>query len=193
MHKLLFMNIKIFKNIAVANIVTTLIFSPLISQKSYAEITVAEVKQQMAQDRVTFYCGEIVDVETKKIIPTTVAYNPSKGNISIIAWESEHLSSSSWKPKRRCEAVSQKFQTFYEKGHLNYLTNGSNSGYPIICAVPNKEEICNGENQLFQLHPDSKAEDVIAGLQEILYSNSSADRVNKVKPLLKRKVLVISN
>ena len=62
---------------------------------------------------------------------------------------------------------SFKFQTFYEDGRLNYLSNGENNGYPIICALLDKQETCSGENQLFQIRPGTKPESIISGLKKI--------------------------
>ncbi|MGK7892693.1 MAG: COP23 domain-containing protein, partial [Xenococcus sp. (in: cyanobacteria)] len=123
-------------------------------------------------DRVSFYCGETLDQASGQKIPTTLAWVPQReANIPIIGWKNEYFGA--WNSQKRCEAVSPKFQTFYEDGRLNYLTNGESAGYPIICAVLDKEEQCSGENQLFQVRPGTNPEEVITGLNGILGGKTS--------------------
>lgn len=162
------MDIKSLVRILATTTVVSLVFSPSFSQSSNAE---AE-----KSDRVTFYCGKIPDKDSGKNIPATMAYVPQRqANVPIIAWTSQHLAA--WNPQRRCEAVSPKFQTFYEDGRLNYLSNGENAGYPIICALLDKQEQCSGENQLFQVRPGSNPEDVVLGLKEILDGKADGETI----------------
>ena len=101
-----------------------------------------------------------------------MAWVPQRqANVPIIAWNSQHVLA--WNPQKRCEAVSPKFQRFYTDGRLNYLSNGESAGYPIICALLDKQEQCSGENQLFQVRPGSNPEDVVLGLKGILIGDSS--------------------
>lgn len=162
-----------FVPITLTAIAASLVSIPLLGQSSSAEIQVKEIPtSNLPTDRVTFYCGEISDKDTGESIPTTVAYVPQRrANVPIIAWASQHLAA--WNPQRRCEIVSPKFQTFYEDGRLNYLSNGESAGYPIVCALLDKQEQCSGENQLFQVRPGSKPEDVVLGLKGILVGKSS--------------------
>lgn len=158
------MNIRFSINFVLAIATASFLTTPTFTQISWAQTT---VKENAREDGVSFYCDEIVDSETEKSIPTTVAYVPQRQEtIPIIAWKSEHLAA--WNSQRRCEAVSPKFQTFYKEGRLNYFTDGENQGYPIICGISNTQEPCNGESQLFQLRPGSTSEDVIAGLEDLV-------------------------
>ena len=138
-------------------------------------IVVQSGRNELPSDRVTFYCGTMIHREEGRVsrkIPATVAYVPQRRvNVPIVAWQDTHLLA--WNPQRRCEAVSSKFQTFYEDGRLNYLSNGENNGYPIICALLEKQETCSGENQLFQIREGSKPEDVIVRLKKIFEGDSS--------------------
>ncbi len=167
------MNIKLFTRITLAMIAVSLVSIPLLSRVSSAEIAVKEPqKSARSTDRVSFYCGEIADRETREQIPATVAWVPQRqANVPIIAWNSQHVLA--WNPQRRCEAVSPKFHRFYTDGRLNYLSNGESAGYPIICALLDKQEQCSGENQLFQVRPGSNPEDVVLGLKGILIGDSS--------------------
>ena len=167
------MNIKLFTGITLATIAVSLVSIPLLSRASIAEMAVKESqKSARPTDSVSFYCGEIADRETGEQIPTTVAWVPQRqANVPIIAWNSQHVLA--WNPQKRCEAVSPKFQRFYTDGRLNYLSNGESAGYPIICALLDKQEQCSGENQLFQVRPGSNPEDVVLGLKGILIGDSS--------------------
>ena len=166
------MNRKLFTPINQCAIALSFIYISLLTQSCNAENKVKESpKSDRVTEQVSFYCGEIPERETGSPIPATVAYVPQrKANVPIIAWTSEHLAA--WNPQRRCETVSPKFQTFYEDGRLNYLSNGESAGYPIICALLDKQEQCSEENQLFQVRPGSKPEDVVLGLKGILDGKS---------------------
>jgi len=158
------MNITASAKIARAITTVSCLIIPIFSQVSWAQST---LEKNPKTDGVSFYCDEITDKETGKKVPATVAYVPQKqGSIPIIAWTSEHLIA--WNPQRRCEEVSPKFQTFYQTGRLNYFTNGESNDEEIICGIPNIQEPCNGESQLFQLRPGSSSEDVIAGLEDLV-------------------------
>lgn len=152
-------------------IAVNLVWLPIFAQPSTAEIQVKQSNNtNSVSDGVNFYCGTISDTETGSDIPTTLAYVPQRrANIPIVAWKSNDLAA--WSPKKRCQQVSAKFQTFYQDGRLNYLADGESAGYSIICALIDQQQECSGENQLFQLRTGSNAEDVIAGLKAILKGN----------------------
>ncbi len=167
------MNVKFVKNAALiaatASLVSTSVFSQLSNAQANAD---RSENNNYPKDRVSFYCGETPDLASGENIPTTLAWVPQReANIPIIAWKNEYFGA--WNSQKRCETVSPKFQTFYEDGRLNYLTNGESTGYPIICAVLDKEEQCSGENQLFQVRPGTNPEEVITGLNEILGGKTS--------------------
>ncbi len=168
------MNIKNLSRVTITGLVASLISLPLLSPSSKAEIVVVQSRNDLPNDRVTFYCGAMIHREegrASRKIPATVAYVPQRrANIPIVGWNQKLVG---WSTQARCDAVSPKFQTFYEDGRLNYLTNGESNGYPIICALLDKQETCSGENQLFQIRPGSKPEDVISGLKDILDGKNS--------------------
>ncbi|MEM9276088.1 MAG: COP23 domain-containing protein [Cyanobacteria bacterium P01_F01_bin.143] len=160
------MNFKFAKNTILITAITSLSCPSVFSQLSNAQ------SNNYPTDRVSFYCGETFDQASGKKIPTTIAWVPQReANILIVGWENEYFGA--WNSQKRCEVVSQKFQNFYEDGRLNYLSNGENAGYPIICALLEKEEQCSGKNQLFQLRPGTDVKDVIRGLNAILDGKTS--------------------
>ena len=150
-----------------------LVTLPLIANYTQAEIAVENTDgKEFPEDRVTFYCGTISESDTENKIPTTLAYVPQrKTHIPIVAWANDSIAA--WNPERRCDAVSFKFQTFYQDGRLNYLTNGQVAGEQVICALLEKQEQCSGENQLFQVRQGTDSEEVIVGIKEILKGKRS--------------------
>ena len=152
------------------------IFIPLLTSSSQAEISVVKTDSELPEDRVTFYCGTIYESDTGNEIPTTLAYVPQrKTNIPIVAWTNDSIAA--WNPQRRCDAVSFKFQTFYEDGRLNYLSDGEVAGEQVICALLEKQEQCRGENQLFQVREGTDSKEVIVGIKEILRGKRSETEV----------------
>ncbi|MDJ0589142.1 MAG: COP23 domain-containing protein [Pleurocapsa sp. MO_226.B13] len=160
------MNTKYFGTLLLATTIVGLV-SPEISSN-----TETIVNQPERSDRVSFYCGEIVDRETDENIPATIAYVPQrKANIAIIAWKSNYIPE--WDAQRRCDTVSPKFQTFYEDGRLNYLTTGINNGEDIICATIETGQPCQGRDQLFQVKRHNDPQAVLEGLIGIIEGTSS--------------------
>jgi hypothetical protein len=122
-------------------------------------------------DKVTFLCKEIFDPASGEKIPATVAWVPERrGHVRLIAWKSEIFPN--FTPQKRCQVVTPKFQEFYDQGLLNYLTYGTNKGYPVICSIPNQGESCNDKNQLFTIKPGSKPEIVFEQLMGTLTGQS---------------------
>jgi len=97
----------------------------------------------------TFVCGK------SRGTPTTIAQT-QQGNVSIIRWTSDYFEQSGWTPQRRCEAVSERFQTFYDKGTLKYLTTGRMNGYTVICVAERQGGPC-GDRLLFTVKHHQEA------------------------------------
>ena len=139
-----------------------------------AKATQSQPESQNNFDRVTFFCGEATDAATGDKLPTTLAWIPQRGkNIPIIYWKSYPFRGAAWTNQKRCENVSPKFQTFYEKGLLEYLTHGIYQGSPVICAVVKDPGQCNSENQLIQLKPDQEGGEVLMSLMDILENRTA--------------------
>jgi hypothetical protein len=91
-----------------------------------------------------FYCGQ------SKSVPTTMAQT-SRGAVPVIRWIS--TLGEDFTPEYRCKTVSEKFQTFYNDGMLNYLTTGTVNQQPVICAAQQENGPCSGV--LFTLKPNT--------------------------------------
>ncbi len=75
----------------------------------------------------------------------------SRGAVPVIRWVS--TLGGTYTPENRCKIVSEKFQTFYNDGTLNYLTTGIVNQLPVICAAQTENGPCTGV--LFTLKPNS--------------------------------------
>jgi len=97
-------------------------------------------------------------------IPTTVSLT-RRGEVPIIKWTSGEFDASGWTPEKRCELVSQRFETFRASGQLQYLTTGRVAGQPVICAVVSDSSPCTPADVLYTL---KKGQDPSATLRRLL-------------------------
>ncbi|MDV2998304.1 MAG: hypothetical protein N4J56_008009 [Chroococcidiopsis sp. SAG 2025] len=137
--------------------------------------TVMSSQPAPAGEKVTFVCG------TNNGVPTTLARTATK-SVPVIRWSSNHFKGSQWTPRKRCQEVSKKFQTYYQNGALNYLTTGydKKTGQPVICVADREGGSCTGV--LFTLKPGSNPGEVLQNLVNVRVRasgplNESADRV----------------
>ncbi len=98
----------------------------------------------------TFSCGR-----TSEGTPVTVANTP-RGTVEVIRWVSKHFSGSGYTPQRRCEEVSSRFESYKNKGMLNFITAGYLNGQPAIC-VGDGSTPCSSDRLLFTLKPGQNA------------------------------------
>ena len=119
-----------------------------------ASLTVLDVTATFNQpsyaQSTTFYCG------TSGNVPTTLARTPSGDTKEVIRWVSPHFSGSGYNPQTRCEQVSGRFQSNYNKGHLDFITAGYLNGLPAICAGDGTSP-CSSDRLLFTLKPGEDA------------------------------------
>lgn len=167
------MNIKLFSRLFFSSLSFSFAWGFLWSNSSGAEMRNInpdaryETVASNSQEGVTFSCSQAIDPANGQTIPTTVATIPQRQEtINLIFWKSEHFAA--WQPQSRCETVSPKFQTFYRDGRLRYLTHGTINGYPVICAVVDEGETCNGDNQLFQVKPNEDPQLVLRQLMDVV-------------------------
>lgn len=99
--------------------------------------------------------------------PTTVARNlETEETLPIIRWQSQYFSASGYNNLTRCQQVSQRFQTHYDRNQLNYITAGVVNNLTVICATKQKGS-CNSDNVLFTLEPDQDATETLQQLFDI--------------------------
>ena len=113
-----------------------------------------------------FFCG-LSDNKPATVIRT------SQGNIPLIYWSDPSLPPS-WVPQERCQELSSRFQQFYDKGKLKYITTAW-AGNPILCLAGYKGEGCLPNSVLATLNPGTSANltvlrmlnlDAFAGVQK---------------------------
>ncbi|HAZ48538.1 MAG TPA: hypothetical protein DDW76_34715 [Cyanobacteria bacterium UBA11369] len=78
---------------------------------------------------IAFVCGKTADGS-----PATIAQTP-RGNVPVIRWVSNYFSQSGYNPQTRCQMVSRRFQTYFRRGALNYLTTGWMNRQPVVCVA----------------------------------------------------------
>lgn len=105
---------------------------------------VAGLTAKASAEQEKFFCGQ------SQNLPTTMA-RTSKGPVPVIRWGA--TLGEDFPPEYRCKVVSEKFQTFYDKGMLNYLMAGFVNRQPVICVAQQEDGPCAGV--LFTLRPNS--------------------------------------
>lgn len=84
--------------------------------------------------------------------PTTMA-KTKRGAVPVIRWASKYFGASGWSPKARCAEVSDRFESYYRAGTLNFLTTGRMNRQSVVCVASRKGGPCSG--LLFTLKPGS--------------------------------------
>jgi hypothetical protein len=129
--------------------------------------------QSNATEAVTFKCVQIHDPASNEKIPATIVWIPeAQKNVRLIGWKSDYFDKT-LSAEQRCQKVTQKFQTKYDNGDLQYISFGQSGGYPILCGVKNIGDPCNGNSQLFQLKPHNSPQEMKKRLEDILSGQSS--------------------
>lgn len=78
-----------------------------------------------------FFCGTDNNYRYGTV-PATIA-RTTRGNVPMIHWVSYWASNSGWTPQRRCQAIANRFQRYYDNGMLKYMRTGIVNGYRVIC------------------------------------------------------------
>jgi hypothetical protein len=147
------MKLSLLSPIPIAVAISLVVAMPM-TQPSYAE----------GNTNTRFFCGKTINTKTGKAVPTTLA-STRRGNVAMIFWQSTFFAQrgQSFTPTDRCEAVSKRFQAFYEDGILSYLTTGKMNNQNVICVSDEYGGPCQG--LLLTLEPKDNPEQV---LQELL-------------------------
>ncbi|AFZ02623.1 COP23 domain-containing protein [Calothrix sp. PCC 6303] len=119
---------------------------------------IAAVNLPSSAQSKTYFC------ESDNGVWTTFAKNFNNEKIPVITWVKKL---GDYTPKARCQAVSSRFQTAYERGILNYLTSGISRGQAVICAASQYGGPCT--QLLFTLKSHEDASSVLQHLGDIGY------------------------
>jgi len=84
-------------------------------------------------------------------VPATVVSTDDGRSVPLIRWTSNVFDAAGWTPERRCQEVSQRFETYRQQGRLTFITTGRINGLPVICTAPSTSANCDG--LLYTLKP----------------------------------------
>nr|WP_186548756.1 COP23 domain-containing protein [Synechococcus sp. Minos11] len=97
-------------------------------------------------------------------VPATSAVTPN-GEVPVIRWTSTTFSGAGWSPERRCQEVTARFNSYMEKGMLEYITTGRMNSLPVICVTRTEGGGCDG--LLYTLKPGQNATATLKKLFDI--------------------------
>ncbi len=118
--------------------------------------------QAQGKEVIDFYCGR-----TKNDEPATIVRIHGKSReVSIVVWKPLKGISA----RERCEIVSNKFQTAWDRGNFNFLRAGidERNGMGLICATREADRICDRNHVLMTLTNARQSQETIERLQGLL-------------------------
>ncbi len=134
------------------------LFTSLLTGFTLAVGTTINLPSHGQQNSTQFFCGNLNNQPATQV-------NSPRGTITVIRWNSDYFSGSGWTPQRRCEEVSKRFQEYYTKGELKFLTTGKMNNQSVVCVTYKEKANCTG--LLFTLKPTSDPGRVLARLMAI--------------------------
>jgi hypothetical protein len=81
----------------------------------------------------------------------TLAKRTNGNDRPVIRWVSNDFEQKGYTTEKRCQEVSNRFQTYHVSGDLNYLTTGKMNGQPVICTTSQRYGTC--DKLLFTVRP----------------------------------------
>jgi len=138
-----------------------LFVSSACSQENQADATDSNL------DRVTFSCGTSqLNGET---VPTTVVNNPKLPEpLPVIYFDpNNEYFGGEWTPQKRCEKISQRFQTIHDRDSLGYITVDrahwiSDREVNVVCSTKKIDVKCEEDDLLFTLQTQDDPNEVLA-------------------------------
>jgi len=123
--------------------------------------------QEDANNQIRFICSTSRYSENGKSVPTTFLWTPNFQK-AMVTWTSVL---GEVKPQQRCKIVSQNFQTAFNNGSLNYVTNAFQNGNKVICSVSSIDGGC--DTVLFTLRPQDKSQNVLRHLNKLWFGSAT--------------------
>jgi len=127
--------------------------------------------QEDANNQIRFICSTSRYSENGKSVPTTFLWTPNFQK-AMVTWTSVL---GGVKPQQRCQKVSDNFQTAFNNGSLNYVTNGVQNGSKVICSVSSIDGGC--DTVLFTLRPQDKSKDVLKRLNKLWFGSVKTEPI----------------
>lgn len=106
---------------------------------------------------IRFICG------SWKGSQATLALTERHQLVPVILWDSDYFNNAGFDSSTRCQIVSDRFQNYYDRGQLNYITTGRVNRMPVVCVAETWGGPCSGV--LFTLKPSS---DPVETLQSLI-------------------------
>lgn len=119
--------------------------------------------QTAVAQEVRFICGESFDRASGQRYPTTFAWT-ERGKMAVVRWKKQW--SGNITPQQRCQSVSPRFQEAYSSGTLNFITNGTANGQPVICTATEQGGAC--QTMLMTLRAEDNPLQVLNQLRDVL-------------------------
>ena len=154
--------------------------------------TTLQVAPTFAQtERVAFYCGYTQD---GNLYPATMVgvSGREREPRTIVVWRNKAIN---FTPQQRCEIVSRKFQSAWDRHNFNYLIAGTDrkTGNGLICAVRDRSATCDVNKMLFTVIDRQNARNIIQEIYDSMQKNSNPsyqtdpDRSIDMKEFIKSK------
>jgi hypothetical protein len=140
--------------------------------------------QEDANNQIRFICSTSRYSENGKSVPTTFLWTPNFQK-AMVTWTSVL---GGVKPQQRCQKVSDNFQTAFNNGSLNYVTNGVQNGSKVICSVSSIDGGC--DTVLFTLRPQDKSRDVLKRLNKLWFGSVTADSGHIIEQSQEKKFYI---
>ncbi|MDB9308442.1 COP23 domain-containing protein [Aphanizomenon sp. CS-733/32] len=125
--------------------------------------------QEDANNQIRFICSTSRYSENGKSVPTTFLWTQNFQK-AMVTWTSVL---GGVKPQQRCKTVSQNFQTAFNNGSLNYVTNAFQNGSKVICSVSSIDGGC--DTVLFTLRPQDNSRDILKQLNKLWFGSVTTD------------------
>lgn len=154
------------------------------SETSVKEVEVndSEVSEKVAD--LTFACIE--GEKDGKPMPITIIENPNHDEtLSIIYWNPKNFSfGEEWTPEKRCQEVSKRFQTIYDRDGIEYITADkahwvTTHSMNVICSVKYKDAECEEDDLLFTLESKDEPNKVLQELMAFREDPSSGKSLKR--------------
>ena len=134
-----------------------------------AALVVATLSTPLAVEAASaqrFYCGKASGA------PATLATTASGKTVPVIRWTSTTFNSAGWSQQKRCQAVSERFENYRQKGSLVYLTTGRINKQPVICTTTRDGGPCDGDGDgddglLYTLKPGQNPTKTLRDLLDV--------------------------
>ncbi len=93
--------------------------------------------QETSETEINFFCG------MNQGILTTLVRTP-RGDLAVKRWIIDDTEMTDSRPQKQCEEVSERFQTYYSKGELAYITTGIMNDQAVVCTTYANGSACSG-------------------------------------------------